>query len=201
MIPPVEFIPLAEETGLIGPLGEFVLREACAMAKTLQKKINPDFHVGVNLSFGQFQLQNIPSLVKEVLEETKLAPENLMLEITENLAMTDAESNIQMLHDIKRLGVKLALDDFGTGNSSLSYLKNLPIDVLKIDRAFVKDLETDQHDAAIAKAMIGLAKSLDLGIVAEGVETKYQLDWLREENCDLMQGYFFRYFPVTGWQV
>ncbi|MEE8119802.1 MAG: EAL domain-containing protein [Gammaproteobacteria bacterium] len=191
MLPPADFIPLAEETGLIGPLGEFVLREACAMAKSLQKSVDPGFHVAVNLSFGQFQMRNIPSLVKEVLKKTKLPAKTLMLEITESLAMTDAESNLQLLHEIKELGVKLVLDDFGTGNSSLSYLRKFPIDILKIDRAFIKDLETDQHDAAIARATIGLAKSLNLEIVAEGVETKYQYDWLRKENCTLMQGYYF----------
>ncbi|MGD8688412.1 MAG: EAL domain-containing protein [Gammaproteobacteria bacterium] len=191
MIMPTEFIPLAEETGLIVPLGEWVLRNACLQAREWTGNGAIPFHIAVNLSVGQFSMRRVPELVKEVLEDTGLPPESLLLEITESLAMSDADNNLRVLNKLKALGVRLALDDFGTGNSSLSYLKRFPVDVLKIDRTFVRDLTIDNHDAAIARAIIALGESLDLDIVAEGVETEVQKRWLEAADCYVMQGYYF----------
>lgn len=191
VINPADFIPLAEETGQISRLGEWVLREAVRQAQEWQDLFDEPFHMAVNLSVGQFMLRNIPNLVSEVLKESGLEPSSLLLEITESLAVGEAQSTLELLQDLKHLGCRLALDDFGTGASSLSYLKRFPVDIIKIDRSFVNDLHSDQHDAAIARATIGLAKSLGLVVVAEGVENRQQLEWLAEEGCDIMQGFYF----------
>lgn len=192
LVGPSEFIHLAEETGLIAHLGEWVLHEACRQAKVWHDELGADdFHIAVNLSVGQFVVRNIAQWVDEVLRETGLPRHMLLLEITESLAVGDAEAHLQLLSDLKDLGVQLALDDFGTGNSSLSYLKRFPVDMLKIDRSFVQEIEYDLHDEAIARATIGLASSLGLEVVAEGVETEAQRRWLERENCYLMQGYLF----------
>lgn len=191
LVSPQEFIPLAEETGLISQIGEWVLREACRQAQVWRNEVRGDFHIAVNLSVGQFIMRNVPALVRSVLDETGLPAEALLLEITESLAVGEAESTLVLLEDLKAIGCRLALDDFGTGSSSLSYLKRFPVDIIKIDRSFVRDLKLDAHDAAIARATIGLARSLGLQVVAEGVETEGQLAWLRNEGCELMQGYLF----------
>lgn len=190
LVSPQEFIPLAEETGLIQRIGEWVLYEACRQAREWHDA-GHDFHIAVNLSVGQFIMRNVPTLVKEVLATSGLPPRALLLEITESLAVGEAESTLVLLEDLKALGCRLALDDFGTGNSSLSYLKRFPVDIIKIDRSFVRDLREDAHDAAIAKATIGLAQSLKLEVVAEGVETEEQMHWLQQEGCHVMQGYLF----------
>lgn len=191
LVSPKEFIPLAEETGLIPRIGEWVLHEACRQAREWRDRYGDGFHIAVNLSVGQFIMRNVPTLVKEVLAASGLPPEALLLEITESLAVGEAESTLVLLEDLKALGCRLALDDFGTGNSSLSYLKRFPVDIIKIDRSFVSDLSLDAHDAAIAKATIGLARSLRLDVVAEGVETEEQKRWLEKEGCHMMQGYLF----------
>lgn len=191
LVSPHDFIPMAEETGLISQIGEWVLREACRQAQIWRNEMRADFHIAVNLSVGQFILRNVPSLVRSVLEETGLPAEALLLEITESLAVGEAESTLVLLEDLKTIGCRLALDDFGTGSSSLSYLKRFPVDIIKIDRSFVRDLKVNAHDAAIARATIGLAQSLGLQVVAEGVETEGQLSWLHDEGCSLMQGYLF----------
>lgn len=191
LISPDDFIPLAEETGLIPQLGAWVLREACRQACEWKAEYGSDFHIAVNLSVGQFILRNIPELISTVLAETGLPADMLMLEITESLAVGEGKSTLVLLQDLKQLGCRLALDDFGTGNSSLSYLKRFPVDTIKIDRSFVRDINRDAHDAAIAKATINLARSLDLQVVAEGVENAQQMEWLQAEGCSLMQGYFF----------
>lgn len=191
LVSPKEFIPLAEETGLIPRIGEWVLHESCRQAREWRDKYGEDFHIAVNLSVGQFIMRNVPTLVKEVLATSGLPPDALLLEITESLAVGEAESTLVLLEDLKALGCRLALDDFGTGNSSLSYLKRFPVDIIKIDRSFVRDLSLDAHDAAIARATIGLAQSLRLEVVAEGVETEEQMRWLQREGCHLMQGYLF----------
>lgn len=191
VVSPHDFIPMAEETGLISQIGEWVLREACRQAQEWRMRYRPDFHIAVNLSVGQFILRNIPTLVRDVLQETGLPARSLLLEITESLAVGEAESTLVLLEELKTIGCRLALDDFGTGSSSLSYLKRFPVDIIKIDRSFVRDLKLDAHDAAIAKATIGLARSLGLQVVAEGVETEEQLAWLQKEGCGLMQGYLF----------
>ncbi|MDX1455588.1 MAG: EAL domain-containing protein [Gammaproteobacteria bacterium] len=191
LIAPGEFIPLAEETGQIVALGEWVLRAAAAQARKWERHLSPDLHMAVNLSVGQFMLRNVPTLVSDVLDESGVKPENLLLEITESLAVGEAKSTMDLLNELKQLGCRLALDDFGTGSSSLTYLKKFPVDIIKIDRSFVTDLVNDPHDAAIARATIGLAKSLGLLVVAEGVETDVQKSWLTEEGCDVMQGFLF----------
>lgn len=191
LVYPDNFIPLAEETGLIVPLGEWVLREACRQAVSWQELQDGGVHIAVNLSLGQFATGQLPETVTKALAETGLAPERLYLEITESLAMVDREANIATLNELRKLGVKLALDDFGTGNSSLSHLKHLPVHQLKIDREFSHDLDTDGHDAAIARATITLARSLGLEVIAEGVEKQSQMAWLAGEGCALMQGFYF----------
>ncbi|MDQ2869313.1 MAG: EAL domain-containing protein, partial [Acidobacteriota bacterium] len=189
LLAPGEFIPLAEVSGLIVPIGEWVLRAACAQVREWQRLGYPQLSVAVNLSARQFQQADLVSQVKAALDAADLAPEFLDLEITESNAMQNAEISISTLWDLKNLGVQLSMDDFGTGYSSLNYLKRFPIDRLKIDQSFVRDVTTDPDDAAIASAIIAMAHSLELTVVAEGVETEPQLAFLRAHHCDEMQGY------------
>lgn len=188
---PMEFIPLAEETGLIQPLGEWVLRAACAQARAWQVAGLPAMRMGVNISSRQFQSPDLPDIVARVLEETGLDAKYLQLEITEGVAMQATEFTVAMLRELKTMGVQISIDDFGTGHSSLAYLKHFPVDAVKIDRSFVRDLTVDPYDAAICETVITLAHSLGLGVVAEGVETKKQLAFLKARKCDEMQGYLF----------
>ncbi len=188
---PGGFIPVAEDCGLILPLGEWVLRTVCAQNVAWQQTGDAPMPVAVNLSARQFQERNLLDTVTQVLEESGMDPQYLQLEITEGAAMRDVESTITTLRALRKMGVQIAIDDFGTGYSSLSYLKRFPIDVLKIDRSFVRDLIVDPDDAAIASAIIAMAKSLGLRVIAEGVETEEQLAYLKEHGCDEMQGYLF----------
>ncbi|MED4599401.1 EAL domain-containing protein [Paenibacillus validus] len=188
-IPPTDFIPLAEETGLINPIGEWVLYTACAQNKAWQDAGYPPFSVSVNLSVRQFREQNLVELIPRVLRESGLKPQYLELEITENLSMHHMEYVLSILHEIKRLGVKISMDDFGTGYSSLSYLKKFPIDHLKIDQSFIRDIQDHKEDHSIVKAIIDMAHSLGMIVVAEGVETEAQSALLREMKCDEIQGY------------
>ncbi|MDG4582807.1 MAG: EAL domain-containing protein [Candidatus Competibacter sp.] len=190
LIPPTDFIPLAEETGLIETIGEWVLRTACAQAKAWRREGLPALRMAVNLSPRQFLRPGLVDLVATVLRETGLEAGCLDLEITEGLLMRDVEGNIATLRQLKTMGVRLSIDDFGTGYSSLSYLKRFPIDQLKIDQSFVRDVVTDQDDTAIVLAVIAMAHSMQLEVVAEGVETKEQLAFLRANQCDVMQGYY-----------
>jgi len=192
LIWPGEFIPLAEETGLIVPLGQWVLEQACRRAKQWYDaaKGRP-FHIAVNLSVRQFGMKNLVDVVRNALQESGLPPAALQLEITESLIMRDVENNIGVLEQLKVLGVRIALDDFGTGHSSLLYLKRLPVDVLKIDREFVDVIHKSQYDAAIARTVIALGESLKLAVIAEGVETVAQMQSLHAQGCHLMQGYLF----------
>jgi diguanylate cyclase (GGDEF)-like protein len=190
-VPPASFIPLTEEIGLIVPLGEWVLRRACETAKGWLDAGIEFGCVAVNISPQQFRQRNFPQSVENILRETGLPAACLELEITESTIMETAETAVAMLVRLKELGITLSVDDFGTGYSSLAYLKRFPIDRLKIDRSFVTDLETDPSDAAIATAVIALAHSLGLSVVAEGVETQGQSDFLRERGCDSVQGYFY----------
>lgn len=191
MISPVEFIPIAEETGLISPIGEWVLREACRQVKEWRDKGLPEIIVAVNLSVRQFSKQNLETLVSQVLSDTALPVHCLELEITENMLMDDVEGAVDTLHKLKALGVHLAIDDFGTGYSSLSYLRRFPIDKLKVDRSFITNVTTNSGDASVTQAIIAVAHNLGLKVTAEGVEEAPQLDFLRQNNCEEVQGYYF----------
>ncbi|CAB3779641.1 putative bifunctional diguanylate cyclase/phosphodiesterase [Pararobbsia alpina] len=190
LIPPDSFIPLAEETGLIIPIGEWVLRTACAQAKAWHDAGHPDLIMAVNVSARQFRQQNVPQLVLSALAESGLAARYLELELTESVLMRDRETAVKALRQLKEIGVVLALDDFGTGYSSLSYLKEFSFDVVKIDRSFICDVTTDDG-ASLARSIIAMAESLHMTTVAEGVETEGQLNFLNTNRCDTMQGYYF----------
>ena len=188
-VPPAEFIGLAEETGLIGPIGEFVLRQACWQACEWQRQGLEPIRVSVNLSVHQLRQGKLVSLVRQVLEETGLAPHYLELELTESQLLDSVEHIIATFEQLRGLGVKLAIDDFGTGYSSLSYLKRIPVDYVKIDQAFIRGLGEGGADAAITRAIIAMAHGLSLKVVAEGVERPEQLAFLKAEHCDEVQGY------------
>jgi diguanylate cyclase (GGDEF)-like protein/PAS domain S-box-containing protein len=197
-IPPLSFIPLAEETGLIVPIGRWVLQEACREAVALQKRFprTPPLNVSVNLSAKQLQSDTIVSDVSEALEQSGLAPSSLVLEITETVTMEDTELAVARLEDLKAVGVLLAMDDFGTGYSSLSYLSRFPIDILKMDRSF---LRPDHEDAGLAAAIVALGKSLNLDVVAEGIELPEQIVSLRDLGCELGQGFLFaKPMPISA---
>lgn len=191
MISPALFIPLAEETGLIIPIGAWVLRAACEQCRAWQKLGFGSLYVAVNLSARQFHQKDLPAYIYDVLQETGLSPGSLGLELTEGLVMQQAEASVNTLRELKAMDIRISIDDFGTGYSSLSYLKRFPIDVLKIDQSFVRDISTDPDDAAIAITIITMAHNLGLKVVAEGVETEQQLNFLREHRCDAMQGFYF----------
>ena len=188
-IGPVEFIPIAEETRLIVPIGEWVLREACRRAKKWQSEGHGGLRMAVNLSPRQFQHTDLPLLIAGALEESGLAPGDLELEITESTAMQDTERTIATLRRLREMGVRIAIDDFGTGHSSLNYLRTFPIDTVKIDQEFVHEIESSQADRAIVSAVIGMAHGLNLRVIAEGVETEAQLAFLRQHGCDEVQGF------------
>ena len=190
-IPPNQFIPLAEETGLITAIGAWVLRQTCLQAIAWQDKGLPPIQVGVNLSIKQLQQKDFLSCLQQILEETNLDPHFLELEITEGIMMDNVEEKIALLNEFRQMGIQLSIDDFGTGYSSLSYLKNLPIDTLKIDRIFIEYVTHSAHDRTIVASIINLAHSLNLNVIAEGVETSEQVDILRSLGCDQIQGYFF----------
>jgi diguanylate cyclase (GGDEF)-like protein/PAS domain S-box-containing protein len=199
MVPPSQFIPLAEETGLIVPIGEWVLRSACEQNFGWQRAGLPRMHVAVNISSPHFR-QGLTGSIGEALRTSGLDPALLEVELTESMLMQNVETTLATLHEMKDMGVRLAIDDFGTGYSSLSYLKRFPLDALKIDRSFVKDLPRDPEDAAITKAIIAMAHSLRLQVVAEGVETQDQLAFLQQHGCDVLQGYLFSR-PVTAEKI
>lgn len=191
LIPPTRFIPVAEETGLILPLGEWVLRSACRQLKKWHSEGMAGMQIAVNLSAFQFRQKDLPDLVARCLADSGLNANYLELEITETAAMENPQAAIGTLNALRTMGVTLAIDDFGTGYSSLTYLKLFPIDRLKLDRSFVKDIEADQNDAAICAATIALAHNLGLEVVAEGVETEQQYAYLKSLSCDKIQGYWF----------
>lgn len=191
LVPPGMFIPIAEESGLIVPIGEWVLREACRQNMAWQQEGLPPITVAVNLSAVQFHQKNLAQMVSDVLALTGLEPCWLELEITESGIMQNSAAAVITLCSLKQMGLKLSIDDFGTGYSSLSYLKKFPLNKLKIDQSFVRDITTNQDDAAIVGAIIGMAKSLKLRVIAEGVETREQLNFLCLNDCFEMQGYYF----------
>ncbi len=189
VIAPAEFIPVAEETGLIVPIGQWVLQEACRQARIWTESPFGDIAVAVNISSHQFQSDSLIDDVLGAALRAGIEPASLELEITESVLLQDAENTLVALNTLKRAGISLSVDDFGTGYSSLSYLKRFPIDTLKIDRSFVKDIHVDQDDAAICAAILAMAQQLGLNVVAEGVETKEQLEFLRHHGCNQIQGY------------
>ncbi|MGC5327658.1 putative bifunctional diguanylate cyclase/phosphodiesterase [Brevibacillus sp. SYSU BS000544] len=191
MISPAVFIPLAEETGLILSLGDWVLRTACSQLKAWHDADMPRMPVSVNLSPRQFLKKDLAESIHRALDESGLDPQWLELEITESVLMQNSETNIAMLRRIREMGIRISIDDFGTGYSSLGYLKRFPIDSLKIDQSFIRDMITNREDAAIATAIISLAHNLNLKVIAEGIETEEQALFLRSQRCNAMQGYLF----------
>ncbi len=190
---PSQFIPLAEETGLIVPIGEWILNKACAQMKAWQTSgLYPDLkHICINISPRQFAQADFVSTLTNIIKRYELASNCVELELTEGILMHDTKDTMQKLETLKSLGFNISIDDFGTGYSSLAYLKNFPIDVLKIDQSFIRDITEQQHDSAISRAIIVMAKSLNLGVVAEGVETAQQLNFLKESGCEVYQGFYF----------
>jgi EAL domain-containing protein (putative c-di-GMP-specific phosphodiesterase class I) len=199
LISPADFIPLAEETGLIVPIGQWVLAEACRQARLWQQEFPtaPDLVMSVNLSPRQFQHPSLVEDIAGILRDSGLDPERLELEITEGAVMADADGARETLQRLRAIGISLAIDDFGTGYSSLGYLKRFPVSVLKIDQSFVRGLGHDEQDLAIVRGVIALARSLNLSVTAEGIETFEQLAHLRELGCNHGQGYLLSR-PLTS---
>ena len=191
LVPPDKFIGIAENSGLIVPIGEWVLRTACSQARKWQDEGLPAVPVAVNVSAVQFRQADFCERIGRVLSETGLASEYLELELTESLLLSNADTRFSVLQDLRAMGLKLAIDDFGTGYSSLSYLKHFPVGKLKIDRSFIRDVAVNPDDAAITTAIINMAKSLSLKVIAEGVEDEEQMSFLRAHECDEIQGYYF----------
>jgi EAL domain-containing protein (putative c-di-GMP-specific phosphodiesterase class I) len=191
MVSPGEFIPLAEETGLIGPLGEWVLQTACSQNCAWQQAGLPPLRVAVNVSSHQVRKPGMVEAVARALRHSGLHPGHLELEITESALLGDEPSVVETLSGLKQLGVRLTLDDFGTGYSSLSHLVRFPIDWLKVDQAFVRGIGKDPQASAIVAAVVAMAHRLKLGVTAEGVETEEQAEFLRAEGCDHLQGFLF----------
>jgi diguanylate cyclase (GGDEF)-like protein/PAS domain S-box-containing protein len=191
MISPAQFIPLAEETGLIIPIGKWVLRTACEQNVVWQKQGLPPLCMAVNLSPRQFSDDDLLKDITETLQETGMQPELLELELTEGMVMQNPDRAVRILTEIKKAGIRLAIDDFGTGYSSLAQIKRFPIDTIKVDRSFIREIPHDGEDRAITEAIIAMGKTLSLTVVAEGVETEAQQRFLREHACDEMQGYYF----------
>jgi diguanylate cyclase (GGDEF)-like protein len=200
MLSPTVFIPIAEQTGQIVPIGEWVMRTACRQNKVWQEMGLPKLRMAVNVSVRQLQSAGLIRKVKEIFVETGMGPEHLEIEITESAIMNEHNAVIDTLAALKEMGIKIAIDDFGTEYSSLNYIKRLPIDRIKIAMPFIHGIDVSQKDEAIVKAVIVLAKSLDFEVIAEGVETNYQLDFLSQRMCDEVQGFFF-YKPMPAYQV
>ena len=190
-VPPVQFIPVAESSGLIVPIGTWVLREACRQCVIWQKTVLPELRIAVNMSVIQLEQEDVAETVRAVLLETGLNPASLQLEITESYLVRDADEAKVQLRSLRSLGLTISIDDFGTGYSSLSYLRNLPVDTLKIDQSFVRDVAANRGSRSVVQAVIGMAHGLSMDVVAEGVETTEQLDVLNTLGCDVMQGYLF----------
>jgi EAL domain-containing protein (putative c-di-GMP-specific phosphodiesterase class I) len=191
LVPPNKFIGVAEASGLIVPIGQWVLRTACLQAKQWQDEGLLAVPVAVNVSAVQFRQKGFAEMIREVLEETGLDAHYLELELTESLLLNNADVMFSILEELRTMGVKLAIDDFGTGYSSLSYLRQFQVNRLKIDRSFVRDVAVNRDDAAITTAIIGMAKALNLEVLAEGVENEAQLTFLRAQHCNEIQGFYF----------
>jgi EAL domain-containing protein (putative c-di-GMP-specific phosphodiesterase class I)/ActR/RegA family two-component response regulator len=200
LVAPARFIPLAEETGLISALGEWVLNEACHDIGHWQREGVPIVPVGINVAASQFAQQQIDQLVARAIGLAQIEARCLDLELTESLSMADAQASVQLMHELKTIGVSLSIDDFGTGYSNLAYLRRFPIDTLKIDQSFVRCLASGPEELAIAAAIVSLARALDIRSLAEGVETKAQLRLLDSLGCDAIQGFYFSR-PMPGREV
>jgi polar amino acid transport system substrate-binding protein len=190
VIPPNDFIPITEDTGLIIPLGKWVLETACKQNKAWQLSGLPPLCVSVNLSPRQCKEKNLFQTIKDILSKTGLEPKYLELELTESLAMSHPREFIKLLSQFRKLGIKTSIDDFGTGYSNLNYLRQFPVNCLKIDQTFVKEMEKHTNDRSIVKAIVSLGHSLNMNVIAEGVETKEQLLELQEQDCDEIQGFY-----------
>ena len=197
MIRPDQFIQIAEETGLIIPIGKWVVRQACQMSRQLELWGMPDVQIAINLSPRQFSDPELVESIRQILLEERLGGERIELELTESLLLDATDATRLQLEALKGLGLTLAMDDFGTGYSSLSYLKKFPIDVIKIDRSFIRDIPANQDDMQITAAVVAMAHSLRLKVVAEGIENAEQLTFLRRQHCDIGQGYLFDQ-PIDG---
>jgi diguanylate cyclase (GGDEF)-like protein/PAS domain S-box-containing protein len=191
LVPPVDFVAVAEQAGLVTQLGEFVLRSACAQARDWRESGLPPLRMAVNFSAHQFRSESLTASVIRIVRETPMSPRQLDVEITESAMMESQRTTLDVLRELKGIGISVSLDDFGTGYSSLGYLKGFPVDTIKIDRSFIRDVTSDPDDAALTAAIISMAKALSLRVVAEGVETEEQLAFLRGHRCDEVQGYLF----------
>jgi EAL domain-containing protein (putative c-di-GMP-specific phosphodiesterase class I) len=192
MIPPAEFITLAEDTGLIGQIGDWVTEAACRDMKALQEKGFPQIKVAINVSAFQFRHgKHLTEVIRQSLENYNFPAELFSLELTESILIDDVNETLSILNSMRELGITLAIDDFGTGYSSLSYLKQFPIDILKIDQSFIRDITTDASDKAIVSAILAMAQQLDIRVLAEGVETIEQQAFLQGQGCDFVQGYLY----------
>lgn len=196
LISPVKFIKIAEEIGFISDIGNYVLKKSCEEVNEWKKR-GKDIKIAVNISVKQFKESDLYRIVKDTIDFYDIPFQNIELEITESLLMDNIDSSIKILNELKRLGVRISIDDFGTGYSSLAYLRQIPANTIKIDRSFVKNIDSDNHDKAIVSTIIYLAHSLDCDVVAEGVETERQSELLQQNNCDYAQGFYFSK-PVTS---
>jgi diguanylate cyclase (GGDEF)-like protein len=191
LVGPNTFIPLAEETGLIVPIGEWVLLQSCSDVAALQQRLGVECSVAVNISPRQFQQNDFPATVERALQTSGLKPEQLELEITENLLMVDSEESLEIMQRVRKLGVRFAIDDFGTGFSNMGYITRFAVDRIKIDRSFISRIDTDENSRAVTAAIIALAHSLKIEVIAEGVESEKHVQMLRQMSCDQAQGYFY----------
>jgi EAL domain-containing protein (putative c-di-GMP-specific phosphodiesterase class I) len=191
LIPPADFIPIAEECGLIGAIGEWVVREACRQGRAWQDAGLRPIRIAVNLSPTQFRHGDLLAMIRHALDDARLEARYLEVELTESAVMSEPEESVTILKQLSQMGVLVSVDDFGTGYSSMSYLRRLPVDNLKIDREFINEIVSRPDDASIVRAIVSLAHSLRLKVVAEGVETVEQLEFLKALGCDQYQGYYF----------
>jgi EAL domain-containing protein (putative c-di-GMP-specific phosphodiesterase class I) len=191
VVPPAGFIPVAEESGLILPIGRWALDTACRQARAWQEGGLPPVSIAINVSAVELRGKDFLNNVRQILEQNRLEPRFLELELTETFMMQDWKTTAEILRALKTLGVRIALDDFGTGYSSLSYMRRFPIDALKIDQSFVRDMTSDADDASIVSAVINMGRSLNMSVVAEGIQTRDQLEFLRDRQCPEGQGFYF----------
>jgi len=190
-ISPAIFIPIAEATSLILPIGDWILQTACEHLKSWSDSGLPMRHLAVNISPRQFRQPNFINQIETILEQTGANPDQLGLEITEGMVIDNIMDTVEKMEALKKLGIKLSIDDFGTGYSSLTYLKRMPLDILKIDKSFIRDIETDSNNAAIVDTIIAMATHLDFKVIAEGVKTQLELEFLEQKGCSLYQGHYF----------